>query len=238
MFRAYISMAARRSDAGRGRRLALLCLLPFLGGLALLSAVPGAAQRYHAVERVVDGDTVIVAGIGRVRLLGVDTPESVHPTVAPEFHGREAALWLRRTLSGRRVRLSYDGARTGRYGRTLAYLHLPDGTFVNEELIRLGHGRVYRERPFRYRQRFDRLEVQARQARRGMWRRGGSVERLRRGQRGSGGRMPASVSRYDDNGNGRLSCSEARRHGIVPVRRGHPAYPFMRDADGDGVVCE
>ena len=43
---------------------------------------------------------------------------------------------------------------------------------------------------------------------------------------------------YDDNGNGRITCAEARAHGIAPVRRGHPAYEFMRDADGDGVVCE
>ena len=43
---------------------------------------------------------------------------------------------------------------------------------------------------------------------------------------------------WDDNGNGRITCREARRHGIAPVSRGHPAYPFMRDGDGDGVVCE
>ena len=43
---------------------------------------------------------------------------------------------------------------------------------------------------------------------------------------------------YDDNRNGRISCREARRHGIAPVPRGHPAYAHMRDGDGDGVVCE
>jgi len=43
---------------------------------------------------------------------------------------------------------------------------------------------------------------------------------------------------YDDNGNGRISCAEARAHGIAPVERGHPAYEYMRDGDGDGVVCE
>ena len=43
---------------------------------------------------------------------------------------------------------------------------------------------------------------------------------------------------YDDNGNGRITCAEARNHGIAPVRRGHPAYPHMDDRDGDGVVCE
>ena len=43
---------------------------------------------------------------------------------------------------------------------------------------------------------------------------------------------------YDTNGNGRITCAEARQHGIAPVRSDHPAYPYMRDSDGDGVVCE
>ena len=72
-----------------------------------------------------------------------------------------------------------------------------------------------------------------------------SVALLRSGTSGS---RPSSQTRqpprsnalnaYDDNGNGRITCAEARRHGIVPVRRGHPAYPYMRDGDGDGIVCE
>ena len=47
-----------------------------------------------------------------------------------------------------------------------------------------------------------------------------------------------TIAEWDDNGNGRISCAEARAHGIAPVTRDHPAYPFMRDGDGDGVVCE
>ena len=43
---------------------------------------------------------------------------------------------------------------------------------------------------------------------------------------------------YDDNGNGRITCAEARAHGIAPVHMGHPAYAYMRDGDGDGTVCE
>ncbi|MCY3852198.1 MAG: excalibur calcium-binding domain-containing protein [Gammaproteobacteria bacterium] len=43
---------------------------------------------------------------------------------------------------------------------------------------------------------------------------------------------------WDDNQDGKITCREARRHGIAPVPRGHPAYPFMHDGDGDGVVCE
>ncbi len=58
---------------------------------------------------------------------------------------------------------------------------------------------------------------------------------------GSGGMSSSAadaLASWDDNRNGRISCKEARRHRIAPVRRGHPAYPFMRDGDGDGVVCE
>ncbi|MBT43556.1 MAG: hypothetical protein CMF12_13680 [Idiomarina sp.] len=46
------------------------------------------------------------------------------------------------------------------------------------------------------------------------------------------------LQRYDDNGNGRITCAEARKHGIAPVSRNHPAYRFMHDGDGDGTVCE
>ena len=47
-----------------------------------------------------------------------------------------------------------------------------------------------------------------------------------------------ALARYDDNRNGRITCKEARRHGLAPVPRSHPAYRYMRDADSDGVVCE
>ena len=48
----------------------------------------------------------------------------------------------------------------------------------------------------------------------------------------------SALEQWDDNGNGRITCAEARAHGIAPVTRDHPAYPYMRDGDGDGVVCE
>ena len=50
--------------------------------------------------------------------------------------------------------------------------------------------------------------------------------------------LPEEVARWDDNGNGRITCAEARAHGIAPVGRDHPAYSYMRDGDGDGIVCE
>ena len=51
-------------------------------------------------------------------------------------------------------------------------------------------------------------------------------------------RTDDALTRWDTNGNGRITCKEARQHGITPVHREHPAYRFMRDRDGDGVVCE
>ena len=51
-------------------------------------------------------------------------------------------------------------------------------------------------------------------------------------------RVPEAIAAWDDNRNGRVSCAEARVHGIAPVTRDHPAYPFMREGDGDGVACE
>ena len=56
--------------------------------------------------------------------------------------------------------------------------------------------------------------------------------------RGTAAATPDALTRWDDNRNGRIACAEAHRHGITPVPRGHPAYTYMYDRDGDGVVCE
>ena len=198
--------------------------------VAVLLAVTSASAGAQLVERVVDGDTIVVRGVGRVRLIGVDTPETVSPGRPVEFYGREASAFTKRLLDGRRVRLEYDRERTDRYGRTLAYVHLADGTFANAEIIRRGYGHAYTRFPFRHLDRFRRLEREARAAGRGLWDPAAVASR----SRGPG----AGGLRWDDNGNGRVSCAEARRHGIAPVPRGHPAYEYMRDGDGDGVVCE
>ena len=202
-------------------------------GLFVLTPIPAAAQ---LVERVIDGDTIIVRGVGRVRLIGVDTPETVDPRRPVEFFGREASAFTKRLLDGKRVRLEYDWERTDRYGRTLAYVYLPDGVFANAEIIRQGYGHAYTRFPFKHLDRFRALEREARNAGRGLWG-DTSGERAASGS-GAGSALPAEVARWDDNGNGRISCAEARAHGIAPVSRGHPAYAFMTDGDGDGVVCE
>jgi len=96
------------------------------------------------VERVVDGDTVIVradGGVLRVRLLGIDTPETVDPDRPVGCFGPEASAYTKHLLTGRSVTLVYDRELHDRYGRLLAYVYLR-GRFVNASLIELGYART------------------------------------------------------------------------------------------------
>ena len=120
--------------------------------------------------RVVDGDTLQLEGGERVRLIGVDTPESVAPNRPREYYGSEAAEFTRKLTEGKQIRLEYDHERYDTYGRTLAYVYLlEDSTFLNSEIIRQGYGYAYTRFPFRYQDEFTRLEREARENRRGLW---------------------------------------------------------------------
>jgi micrococcal nuclease len=136
--------------------------------LALWLLASGAAYA-QLVERVVDGDTIRVQGVGPVRLIGVDTPEVVDPRRAVQPFGREASAFVRRLVEGQVVRLEYDWQRTDKYRRTLAYVYLPDGTLLNAEIIRQGYGFAYTQYPFKLLDEFRALEREAREASRGLW---------------------------------------------------------------------
>ena len=72
-------------------------------------------------------------------------------------------------VEGKRVRLEYDQTRRDRYGRTLAYVYLEDGTHLNAEIVKQGYGHAYTRFPFRYLEEFRRYEREARESRRGLW---------------------------------------------------------------------
>jgi micrococcal nuclease len=99
----------------------------------------------------------------------VDTPETKDPRQPVQYFGEEAAAFTRRMVEGKRVRLEYDWERKDTYGRTLAYVYLEDGTFLNAEIIRQGYGFAYTRFPFKYLEEFRKLEREAREARRGLW---------------------------------------------------------------------
>lgn len=139
-----------------------------------LPAPQSLAEGIHAVDRVVDGDTLLLAGGQRIRLIGVDTPETVKPDHPIEPWGPEAAEFTRQFVAARPVRLSFDRERLDRFDRYLAYAWV-DERLLNEELLRAGLARW--EPGYHYSQamktRFRRAQQEAQNARRGLWSAGG-----------------------------------------------------------------
>ncbi len=117
---------------------------------------------------MVDGDTLAL-GDERVRLIGIDTPESVKPGTPVECFAREASAEMKRLVLGRRVRLVRDVEERDRYGRLLAYVYV-GRTFVNAEMVRRGFASVATFPPnVRHVDTFVRLQREARAAGRGLW---------------------------------------------------------------------
>lgn len=107
-----------------------------------------------------------------IRLIGVDTPETVHPPKPVERHGKEASAFLRELVGGQSVRLEYEPAmeRLDRHGRTLAYLRtVPGDKLVNLAIVEGGYGHAYTTYPFTLMERFRRAERDARQAKCALW---------------------------------------------------------------------
>jgi micrococcal nuclease len=132
------------------------------------------------VDRVVDGDTVKLELDGdyvSVRLIGMNTPETVKPDSPVECFGPESSQFAKATLTGARVTLEFDESqgRTDRYDRTLAYVwrELPDGSLslFNLELIAGGYAveRQYGSTPYAWRDEFVRAQRLARDAGAGLW---------------------------------------------------------------------
>jgi micrococcal nuclease len=137
--------------------------------------------RYHGrqspVVRVVDGDTLhlgvpdVSGPVTKVRLLGMDAPELGVGGKEPMYFGREAAAFTKQLALGADVTVYLDEkARSrDRYGRLLAYIELPDGRFLNEQLLLDGY--AYADRRFRhgYYQKYQQLEASARALKAGLW---------------------------------------------------------------------
>ncbi len=130
-------------------------------------------QKLYQVVRLVDGDTFKIHfnnQLESVRLIGVNTPEIHHPTKGVEPYGREAAAYAKKLLDGKSVKLVFDVQTRDRYGRLLAYVYLPDGRFLNAQLVQDGYAQVMTVPPnVRFADTFVTMEQQAREAGRGMW---------------------------------------------------------------------
>jgi endonuclease YncB( thermonuclease family) len=122
--------------------------------------------------RVVDGDTIVVDVKGKqykVRYIGMDTPETVHPFKPVQYFGKEASEKNRELLAGKEVRLEKDVSETDKYGRLLRYVWVGD-IMVNAELVRLGYAVSYTYPPdVKYQELIIQLEREARENNRGLW---------------------------------------------------------------------
>ncbi|MEW6614810.1 MAG: thermonuclease family protein [Thermodesulfobacteriota bacterium] len=140
--------------------------------ISLLLVGVAVAQNLYLCTRAVDGDTIVVNIEGKhenVRLIGVDTPETVHPFKPVEYYGKEASEFTKSMVEGKQVRLEYDWQKRDKYGRLLAYVFLTDGTFINAEIVKQGYGHAYTRFPFKYLEEFRRYEREARENNRGLW---------------------------------------------------------------------
>ncbi len=128
--------AAKR---GRFIRIGLFSIFATIVFHLLSPAPKGAIGWWATVKHVIDGDTVVLCSGKKVRYMGINAPEIAHePGERDEPFGRKALEENRRLVKGRRVRLEPGPESRDRFGRALAYLFLPDGTMVNERLVRNG----------------------------------------------------------------------------------------------------
>jgi micrococcal nuclease len=152
--------------------LVALAAIAALGGGALLQRGQGAGgSEQSRVQRVVDGDTIVLASGERVRYIGVDTPESVKPGTPVQCFAKAAGRANERLVAGEPVRLRFDAERRDRYGRLLAYVYRDrDGLFVNAELVRRGYATTLTIPPnVAHAGEFRRLARSARREGRGLW---------------------------------------------------------------------
>lgn len=124
------------------------------------------------VTRIVDGDTIETLATGKIRLIGVDTPETVDPRKTVQCFGKEASDKAREMLSGKNVRLEKDPTQGDKdiYNRALRYVYLEDGTLFNKWLVENGYAHEYTYIiPYKYQQDFKNAEKSARENNRGFW---------------------------------------------------------------------
>lgn len=141
--------------------------------LQKVSIVTDEAKRIKAkVVRAIDGDTVEVKigdKLEKVRLIGIDTPETVHPEIGEEPYGKEASKFTANNLEGRDVELELDVQERDKYGRLLAYVWIGTELF-NETLIKEGYAQVSTFPPnVKYANRFVAAEKEARENKKGLW---------------------------------------------------------------------
>ncbi len=143
--------------------------------LSLPTEIKDTAGTYYTVTKVTDGDTLQVDINGtteRVRLIGINTPETVDPRRDVQCFGKEASERMKDLAYKKLVRLENDPSQDTRdtYGRLLAYVYLEDGQMLNKKMIADGYAYEYTYiKPYLYQTEFRELQTLARTSKRGLW---------------------------------------------------------------------
>ncbi len=133
-------------------------------------------KQLYKVVHVADGDTIDINKNGtkvRVRLLGINSPESVAQNRPDECFGKEAGEYMKKIVQGKNVRMELDSLKPEKdeYGRVLAYVWLEDGLFVNRSMIENGYAYeyTYKSEKYKYQSDFKSAQKAAREASLGLW---------------------------------------------------------------------
>jgi micrococcal nuclease len=129
----------------------------------------GGSQTWRTVTRIIDGDTIELDKSETVRLIGIDAPELNDGVESDVALAKECHAFLRGLIEYKKVRLEHDQKTTDVFNRTLAYIYLEDGTFVNAKVLQEGYGRAYAAYPFKYLEEFQNHEQVAKSKALGIW---------------------------------------------------------------------
>jgi len=126
-------------------------------------------ENLFKVIRVVDGDTIAIEGGQVIRYIGIDTPETVHPSKPIQCFGKEASNKNKELVEGKMVKLEKDVSETDKYGRLVRYVWVGD-IFVNDYLVRNGYAYAYTYPPdVKYSEQFVKAQAEAKLNNRGLW---------------------------------------------------------------------
>jgi micrococcal nuclease len=199
------------------------------------------------IVKVVDGDTMDVSFKDgdkdkkeTIRLLLVDTPETVAPGKPIQPFGPEASAFAKETLSGNDVKLEIDVSERDKYGRLLCYLYVGDRMF-NEMLLEKGLARVAYIYPpnIKYVDQFKNIQKKSQLSGAGIW----SIENYAQedgfhAEALASKNNPKSSVPKETNNVSYKNCTEVKAAGKAPLHRGEPGYSSKLDQNNDGIACE
>ena len=196
------------------------------------------------ITKVVDGDTMHILIDGKeetIRLLLVDTPETVSPSQPIQPFGPEASSFAKRTLNGKKVEIEIDVSERDKYGRLLCYLYIGDQMF-QEMLLEQGLARVAYIYPpnVKYVDEFRNIQRKAQLKAKGIW----SIENYAQEDGfheeivNTSAKPNPSLTPTSNGDVVYKNCTAVRKAGKAPIRKGDPGYSKRLDRDGDGIACE